>query len=616
MDWRTKIEIVLIERFASIKKSVGRTGYHIVGGDKHVTLFRRSLTGHKVIASFADTMVMQSFRNKNVLYYYPNIRSFIRKRVVLTGKNFPGLLPGSCIDQVMLLPYMRVLGPGRYAKQIRLVIVTNKCQVYHNFPSRSKEHEGHIKYGDDTRFEESAIWDMPGRKYPTKNLDALPVERYFPYLPEAAYEYHPCLNSDQSFDDKYHNGGFGPSHKVIIDEKETEVSRFYFPKRITACNSFHHIGGEEPDYKMTVIGTYRANNGGDGARTVLFATDDGGRNWFAKYEFGDYGTYEFSQGLVDWRTGFGNPIRLEKDVTPSDSSLSVVKRSVITPTAEEKEPSRFFDWAPPVEIAEITNGKESAVVRTKTAHGLETGNVIAIKSDGASFPFVNNEITSISGGNGVLFKVLVIDEKVFEIHEFVHSPNNPICCRHIHQVNRVKDGWLIGTGEIYPNGWLLYVQMKEADTYSVKKAWEEFGIYRLNSSMESVQRTLGAILLDDKDQSIIFASDHDTLERTPINLIDGRTFVIRRNSTGIFKGRLVDIDDRNKFEILYEAREPSFFFKNIDNRLVFAGQRGELAISDDLGKHWRTYLIDTDTFDYHGTMGGMIVLGDYLIKIK
>ena len=59
----------------------------------------------------------------------------------------------------------------------------------------------------------------------------------------------------------------------------------------------------------------------------------------------------------------------------------------------------------------------------------------------------------------------------------------------------MKDGWLIGTGEIYPNGWMLYFQMKEADSYSEKHAWEEFEIFRLNSTRESVQRTLGAILL-------------------------------------------------------------------------------------------------------------------------
>lgn len=616
MDWKLRIENLILDNTLSNKLPVGKSGYKQCGVDSQVALYKRGLLGRKIVAAFADSMVMQSFRNKNVLYYYSHYKSCIRKRIVLNDKTFPGLIPCSSIDQVMLLPYMRVLGPGRYAKQIRLVIITNKCQVFHNCPARSKEHEGQIRYGDDARFEESAIWDIPGRKYPSKSQDVLPVERFFPYLPETTYEYHPCLNSSKTYVDKYHNGGFGASHKVIVNGKEEIVSRFYFPKRTIMCNSFHHIGGEEPDYKMTVIGTYRANNGGNGARTVIFATDDGGRNWFAKYEFGDFGSYEFAQGAADWRTGFGNPIKFGQDFKQANGILSIIKRTVITPTNDNKEPSEFFKWSAPVDIVDIANGKSTAVVKTATPHGLETGNVIAVKSSGAIFPFVNNDITPCSGGNGVLFKVSVIDDNSFELYEFVHSPDNPICCRHIHQVNRVKDGWLIGTGEIYPNGWLLYMQMKEADTFSIKHAWEDFDIYRLNSTKESVQRTLGAILLDDSNQSLIFASDHDTLERNTINTTDGRSFVIRRNSTGIFKGKLVDIDNRNKFEVLYEAKEPSFLFKNIANHLVFAGQRGELAISNDLGNHWRTYQIDTDTYDYHGTVGGMIVLGEYLIKIQ
>lgn len=616
MEIKLKFEKLLLDLTEKKNNKVGKIKYRQCGNYANISLYKRGLTGKKVIAAFGDSVVLQSFRRKNILFFYPQYCSCIRKRIVLSRNVFPGLISGSNIDQVMLLPYMRDLGKGRYAKQLRMVILTDKCQVYHNYPARSKECDGPIRYGDDVRFEESAIWDIPGRKYPTKNDTPLPTERYFPYLPETAYEYHPCLNSSDGFIDKYHNGGFGASHIVTCGGKEKEVSRFYFPKRIAACNSFHHIGGEEPDYKMTIIGTYRANNGGNGARTVVFATDDGGRNWFAKYEFGDYGSYEFSQGTADWRTGFGNPILLPDDMNVRKEELEVVKRTVVVPTAENKEPEVSFNWSSPITINSITKGDITAVVNTIDEHHLETGNIVAIRSKGTMNPLTNNDVSSISGGNGVLFKVLVLDAKRFEIHEFVHSPENPICCRHIHQINRIKDGWLIGTGEIYPNGWLLFFQMKEADTYSVKRASEEINIYRLNSTESSVQRTLGAILLDDIQQTLIYASDHDTLERNEIEVPKGRSFTIRRNSTGIYRGKLRDIDDRNKFEVIYESREPSFLFKNIANHLLFAGQRGELAISDDNGAHWHTCSIDTDTFDYHGTVGGMIVIGDYLIKFQ
>ena len=616
MEIRLKLEKFLLDLTENRKNRVGKTKYHPCEDHAKFSLYKRGLTGHKVIAAYGESIVLQSFRNKNSLLYYPQFCSCIRKKIFLSVKLFPGLLRGSYIDQVMMLPYMRDLGQGRYVKQIRMVIVTDKCQVYHNYPARSKECDGPIRYGDDIRFEESAIWDLPGREYPTKNEKPLAVERFFPYLPEAVYDYHPCLNTSKDFIDKYHNGGFGASNIVMVNGEKMAVSRFYFPRRTAACNSFHHIGGEEPDYKMTIIGTYRANNGGNGVRTVVFATDDGGRNWFAKYEFGDFGSYEFAQGTADWRTGFGNPILLSKDLNLGKGELNVVKRTVIVPTSGNKEPKDFFNWSSPIEIDSIIKGKKTAIVKTVGEHHLETGNIIAIVSNGIQNPLVNNDISSVCGGNGVLFKVFVIDDKQFEIHEFVHSPDNPICCRHIHQINRIKDGWLIGTGEIYPNGWLLFFQMKEADTYSIKKANDAFNIYRLNSSESSVQRTLGAVLLDDKEQTLIYASDHDTLERTEIEVPDGRSISIKRNSTGVFKGKLSDIDDRNKFEVIYEAKEPSFLFKRIANCLVFAGQRGELAISDDNGVSWHTSTIDTDTFDYHGTVGGMLVIGDYLIKIQ
>ena len=90
-------------------------------------------------------------------------------------------------------------------------------------------------------------------------------------------------------------------------------------------------------------------------------------------------------------------------------------------------------------------------------------------------------------------------------------------CRHIHHINTLKDGWIIGTGEIYPNGWLLYVQQKMADTYSVVDAREELIIRRINTEEGSVQRTMGLMLSDSPDNDIVFASDHDTLARNEID---------------------------------------------------------------------------------------------------
>lgn len=613
MDIKQKIEKTYISISSGKKAKLRSLGYKIVQEDKKLIIRERNLLGKKIRAAFDTTIVVSHPLKKNVLILYPDIHSTYHKTIKFNRSTFPGLIAGSRIDQVMLIPYMRQLDHARIVKAIRMVVITDKCQVYHNCPARRKECDGESIYNDDIRFEESAVWDMPERKYPSKNPMASGVEKYYPYFPDSVYEYHPMLNTEAEFRDYYGNGGFGKSHKIIVKGTETEVSRFYFPTRTAIANSLHHIGGEESDYKMTIIGTYRPNNGGTGARTVIFATSDGGRNWFAKYEFGDLGTYQFSQGVDDWRKGYGNSINIDKEDL-SNLDLSICKRSVVLPTAQDKEPETKFEWSEPIHVETITQ-RHTLRLKTAKPHDIETGNVVALKSS-VNHPLANNNVNANSGGNGTLYKAEVVDEYTIDLFEYIHSSENPICCRHIHQINRVKDGWLIGTGEIYPNGWMLYLQMRESDTYSEKHAWEGFDIYRLNSTKESVQRTLGAILIDDKDQTLIYASDHDTLDRVPIDAPGGRTIRIRRGSTGIFKGRLSDIDDRNKFRAIYDAIEPSFMFKKIHNRLVFAGQRGELAISHDMGEHWQTYRINTDTYLYYGSFLSSFVIGDYVIEFK
>ena len=261
-----------------------------------------------------------------------------------------------------------------------------------------------------------------------------------------------------------------------------------------------------------------------------------------------------------------------------------------------------------------------AVVTTQTKHNLNTGNIIAIQSNSGYhkdswYWMLNDNVSSVSAGNGLLFKVDVIDEYTFKLYEYVSSPYNNITCRHIHHINRIKDGWVVGTGEIYPNGWIIYIQMKEADTFSTKYASDEFKIVRLNSSEGSVQRTIGLLLHDDEDATIIYASDHDLLIRNKVKMPDGRSDSIEHNSTGIFKGTLKQIDDINSFKVIYEAKEPAFFFKQLGSALVFSGQRGELAISFD-GSKWHQEQLAEPLIYYCGKTYNYYVINDYIIIFK
>jgi hypothetical protein len=94
---------------------------------------------------------------------------------------------------------------------------------------------------------------------------------------------------------------------------------------------------------------------------------------------------------------------------------------------------------------------------------------------------------------------------------------------------------------------------------------------------------MGTILFDDLEQTVIFASDEAHLRGKVYQVQD---FNISRSSTGIYKGRLFDIDDFSQFKCIFESSQVAYFFKQINNVLIFAGQENEVAFSSDNGDSW------------------------------
>lgn len=576
-------------------------GSRLVADTEQYRMYEYSYGASRVIAAFGEMAVTQNYRNKNKIILYPYIQcKFIRYNICLNDQQFPGLLPDSNILSCQLIPYLREVDVHRYQKTIRLILITDKAQIYHNYPARRPDVEGFSQPGDIARFEESVIWDLPNRKHPSKTRDSEEYEKYFPGLPDVCYEYHPILNTDNRFTDTYGNGGFPKYTEVDFEGKKTKVSRFYIFSRNVLANPFHFIGTGERNYKMSLIATYRGNVY-CGVRTCIFASSDGGRTWYCKYEFADAGCYDFSQGDTEnWGRNFGNPIK-NVDIKIDWCHVKVMRRTLCFPRENEKEPKRMFQWMF-VGYVKKSKASDRLILELDDTHELQTGNIIALCADDGQTDswIINNEITAESSGNQSLFKIEVCSNHEIALYELVSNVENNIPCRHIHHVNRIKDGWIIGTGEIYPNGWLLYLQVKEADTFAIKKACEEFSIVRLNSTEKSVQRTMGAILLDNSNGTFIYASDHDTLERNNSFDILGRKISLSRNSTGIFKGLIKDVDDRNQFEAIYEASEPCFYFQKLGSMFVFCGQQGELAISFDEGATWKQERLSGPIIKYYG----------------
>ncbi|WP_390436472.1 hypothetical protein [Lactonifactor longoviformis] len=569
------------------------------------TFYQYAYGADKIIAAYGNITVIQKRRDENHLILCPYRNKVIRYHIYLNEKTFPGIIQGSKILSCQLIPYMREVAENKYQKITRMVIITTKAQIFHNYPARKREIEGFSKSGDIVNFEESVVWDLPERQYPSQTKECETWERFYPGLPADCYEHHPQINTSEDFQDKYGNGGFSDHSVIVANGRKRIVPRFYLYSRDLAANPFHYIGTGEKDYKMSLMATYRSNVH-CGVRTCIFASTDGGRNWYCKYEFTDAGEYEFAQGDVeDWGKNFGNPV-IDPELKEIDwTTVRIFKRNLVVPSYDNKEPDKLFRWTDCGEVKKIADGKQ-LLIEFKNQHLLKTGNIIAFSS---TLPtdddcwIMNNQISETSSGNNLFFKVEVLDDKQIVLYEFVANPAINIPCRHIHHVNKIKDGWIWGTGEIYPNGWIMYMQMKEADTFAIKHAWEEFKIVRLNSAEESIQRTMGVILKDDSRGTIIYASDHDTLKRREIETAAGRDLHISRNSTGIFKGCLSDIDNRNKFQTVYEAGEPCFYFQSLDNMLIFSGQRGEIAISFDDGTSWLKERIAEPLIRYYGNCG-------------
>jgi hypothetical protein len=481
--------------------------------------------------------------------------------VKFSSTSFPGLIKGSKIMKIIVIPWSSLDNNLVSVKGWRCNIFTTKCQIYYNF----------AKNGCQNSWRESVVWDLPGRRYPSKELSN---EIYFtnPFLPKEVYVLHPAarnisLNQNDEFDDHF---------KYIDDSGEVFLSRFYFHKREAENNPFFYMGGFESSNKLTIIGTYRSNkNKNTSSRICIFISTDGGRSWFNKFEF----------ACNEFQLAFGNSMFNELKYDDF-GEIKLRKRKIISPSDLNKNPDIIFEIGAEINVKELNNYFE---ITTFENHNLQTGDVVFFYKNSQNlvndkFDFIlNNTVSSVNAGNGIFWQIEVLSNNQFKIFEYIHNPYSNITARHVHAINKIKDGFIISAGDIYPQGWIYFLQIKKADTYDIISPIDKYEFLRLTSSENSVQRTMGTILFDDLEQTVIFASDEAHLRGKAYQLQD---FNFSRSSTGIYKGRLSDIDDFSQFKCIFESSQVAYFFKQINNLLIFAGQENEVAFSSDNGDSW------------------------------
>ena len=303
-------------------------------------------------------------------------------------------------------------------------------------------------------------------------------------------------------------------------------------------------------------------------------------------------------------TNWGNPVVISDDINTDIKELYFRKRII---DFNSKGADYEIKWGENIKVSQIIDNSV-LTFKTDVEHNLSGGAVVALfgHSDSKNINWMISKTEEVR-----LFKVKVLNKNTFQLYEYIASATNGLCCRHIHYVNRQKDGWLIGTGEIYPDSWTIFIQQKECDYFNRLScnACAPLAIIPLTRSPGCVQRTIGAEFLDDKN--IIFASDHPTLKR-PEQKMGEKT--VSRSSTGIYVGEISKLNDFSEFKCILSSCEVGYFFRRIDNMFIYGGQLGEISISYDNGVSWHTYHLDRTLRCFMGTIYNGFVIDGIVFK--
>lgn len=506
--------------------------------------------------------------------------------VVVNDTNFPGLRKYSStdafptIDRVVACPYDHNKNNSSVnGVNLRVCVIFDNGQVYYNHPNTVGDEEFAV-------FKESVIWDLPNRKNPTNDSALVATGAYYmnPALDAVCYEMHPAVSEDC------------PS---FVNKDGLRARFFRTNMESSNANSMSYMGGYVVDNRFTMLGTYRDNTTTP-ARTCVFGTQDGGKNWYVMYEFGGGGNLKYTRNDGSLNTGAiagQRGIKLHQTGDAQSGIYAVKKRYCIVPSIHTKEPANKFDYGELINVTSIVGTDDAITINTAEAHGYAEGDVVLINyqsgvqgSDRSFDWMVNSSADANSGGNGIMFKVSNVTTTSFEVTLMIHNADNNLPARHIHCMNKCKDGVSVGCGEDYPGGgWILYDFIPDADAfdvYDVTKASKNTWI-RLNSGDTSFSRPLGVIIQQEGTETYCYIGvDTAHIRMNDVKLPEGRTEVFKHNCTGVWKAKLADIDDVSKADMLYNCSETCFGFQQIGTAMVFCGQYGNLAISYDNGKSW------------------------------
>jgi hypothetical protein len=505
--------------------------------------------------------------------------------------DFPNIGSKTLLNAVFI-PYTRNLSYNHNGSDTRLCVQFDDGKIYHNFPNRtptSNEPDGISLDGDIARFDESVVWDAPKtinlRKFPSKTVPTDTDNYYYdPTLAEENYEIYPSLNQDNGFG----NNGFGINRGQRVRMR-----------KIGYTDLLRGLQQIEIDKMYSSIDSYR-----NPIKNCVFETSDGGRQWFVQ---ADLGSTSKTFGQID-----------TSNVGAFDGAITIQKIDLVIPSPENTDPDEPFVLGSEMAVQSISNELNPTV--TINGHSLKVGNRVVFKGGSTNFDWLlNNNHTENTAGNGQVYRVTAVtDENNIKVEPLAANVNTNLKTWHVHGVNRIKEGWIMSCGEEYPDGWLIYIAQKPRDFWSNATSATYRPIVRLTSSPNAIQRCVGALVLDDDNINPTVIVSMDTFNLKMPTMKVGDREVYSKSSGGIRIGKLADLDDYSKFNVVAELDDSGIGMKRYNDIIyAYGGGSGRFAVSPDNGKTWHLqHWMNTGYRRFVGiTSSGEIILeGNYVIR--
>lgn len=554
------------------------------------------------------------------LDFYMNGYYGVKYSIEWNRTNVPALKDGETIRYAYLLPFnikYRDSAVGSENYPSRIMVVTNKNRIFHNFPFGDGSRSDRLD--DLFHFDESALF--------VPNVTSHSARRWRPVndksKQDARHKYFPVLgNYDYNqFDGRIGVGYYG-------DSGLTENSQFNLFDFFNIDNSIQRLAYSTltKDAKFCTWGNYNVL---EGSEPFVMCTNNGGRTWYVMYMFACTDEYTLMNGGSINMT----PI-FDEGAEYVPNSLKLGRKRFNVPNVETKEPSTPF----------IVREEDKSLVTSMT---YANGNTIITLADDlfaddpwstGNFPIVffenvsanseydyicNNGFTADgSTNNGVFFRLKRTAPKTYTLlADFGNPYVGDIFCRHIHAVNATANGVIISTGESYTvdkhEGGFLYMMesvMRNGNNTVSLDSPNSFPLKRITSTKEGINRACGAFV--DINGTLIYAADESNYHFDKRDFhIEGRTDTIRQGVYGIFIGDIRDCDDISKFSCVCAIKRTLIGLTETHGHFAAQGHNDSICLSPD-GKNWGIEE-STNDVDINGTdIDGNIYYGDKVVVFR